>query len=255
MKLSFHDLQDLLETKYIQYNKLEFIETDPVQIPHLFTKKQDIEIAGFLAATLAWGQRTTILKSAKKLIEWMDDSPHDFVLNFEASDLKIFRQFVHRTFNGEDCIYFLKALKNIYQNYRSLEFAFFNDSSLQIPLSVSNFKKIFFALPHQNRTEKHIADPLKNSAAKRINMFLRWMVRKDEFGVDFGIWDQIAPAQLFCPLDVHSGNVARKLGLLKRSQNDWKAVEELTNELRKFDPNDPVRFDYALFGLGVFENF
>lgn len=255
MKLSFHDLQDLLESKYIQYNKLEFIQTDPVQIPHLFTKKQDIEIAGFLSATLAWGQRPTILKNAKMLMERMDDSPHDFILNFGASDLKIFDNFKHRTFNSDDCIYFIKALKNIYQKYDSLENAFFDQTLIQIPENISNFKKRFFALPHQNRTEKHIADPLKKSAAKRINMFLRWMVRKDEYGVDFGMWKKVSPSQLFCPLDVHSGNVARKLGLLRRIQNDWQAVEELTNELKKFDPNDPVKFDYALFGLGAFEKF
>jgi uncharacterized protein (TIGR02757 family) len=246
----------LLETKYKQYNQPEFIETDPIQIPHLFTKKQDIEIAGFFAATLAWGQRITILKNATQLMEWMDYSPYDFIINFEYSDLKIFEGFKHRTYNGIDCIYFFKSLQYIYRKSLSLEDAFFlNSSNINVAENISNFKKLFFSLPHQIRTEKHLADPQKGSAAKRLNMFLRWMVRKDEHGVDFGIWNKIKPSELYCPLDVHSGNVARKLGLLNRKQDDWKAVEELTTQLKKFDKNDPVKYDFALFGLGVFEKF
>jgi uncharacterized protein (TIGR02757 family) len=256
MNLSFDELKDLLESKYYQYNQSEFIETDPIQIPHLFTKKQDIEIAGFLAATLAWGQRATILRNANKLMEWMDHSPFDFILNFESEDLNQFNTFKHRTFNGEDCRYFLMALQNIYKEFDSMENSFVSGSpDLNIPEMISDFKKLFFSISHQQRTEKHLADPMKGSAAKRINMFLRWMVRNDQFGVDFGIWEKISPSKLYCPLDVHSGNVARKLGLLSRNQSDWKAVEELTTQLRKFDSKDPVKYDFALFGLGVFEKF
>jgi len=256
MMFEFNQLHDLLEAKYKQYNRPEFIETDPIQIPHQFTKKQDIEIAGFFAATLAWGQRSTILKNANQLMSLMDHAPHDFILNFENADLRIFEKFKHRTFNGIDCISFLKALQHLYRNSENLENAFFSSpSNHHIPENISNFKKLFFSLSHQNRTEKHIADPLKGSAAKRINMFLRWMVRKDEYGVDFGIWKAVKPSELFCPLDTHSGNVARKLGLLDRRQDDWKSVEELTTQLRRFDKDDPVKYDYALFGLGVFEKF
>ena len=256
MNLTFNELSDLLESKYHQYNQTEFIETDPIQIPHLFIEKQDIEIAGFFAATLAWGQRSTILKNATQLMKWMDNSPFDFILNFESKDLNQFNTFKHRTFNGDDCRYFLLGLQNIYKKFDSMEDAFISDSEeLYIPEMISNFKKTFFSLTHLQRTEKHMADPLKGSAAKRLNMFLRWMVRVDKFGVDFGIWKKISPSKLYCPLDVHSGNVARKLGILKRKQSDWKAVEELTSQLRKFDPEDPVRYDFALFGLGVFEKF
>lgn len=255
-QLEHHELQDLLETKYRQFNKPEFIETDPIRIPHQFTKKQDIEIAGFLAATISWGQRVTILKNATQLMEWMDDAPYDFILNFQESDLKTIETFKHRTFNGIDCTYFLKSLQTIYREFGSLEDTFSPLLTKQnMAEIISNFKKLFFSLPHQKRTEKHLADPLKGSAAKRLNMFLRWMVRKDEHGVDFGIWNKISRSVLYCPLDVHSGNVARKLGLLHRQQNDWKAVEELTAQLRKFNKEDPVKYDYALFGLGVFEKF
>jgi len=256
MNLDHNELHELLETKYKQYNQPEFIELDPIQIPHQFTKKQDIEIAGFLASTLAWGKRATILKNANLLMSWMNHAPHDFILHFENLDLKVFETFKHRTFNGEDCICFLKALQQIYHQTESLENAFFPSTlNHNIQENISNFKKLFFTLPHLNRTEKHIADPMKGSAAKRINMFLRWMVRKDEHGVDFGIWKKIKPSELFCPLDTHSGNVARKLGLLCRQQDDWKAVEELTAQLRLFDKDDPVKYDYALFGLGIFEKF
>ncbi len=256
MKLDQNELFELLEAKYKQYNQPEFIETDPIKIPHHFSIKQDIEIAGFLAATLAWGQRKTILKNATQLMEWMDHSPHDFILNFEYSDLKTFEDFKHRTFNGIDCIYFLKSLQHIYRKSLSLEDAFFpNSSNINVAENISDFKKLFFSLSHHQRTEKHLANPQKGSAAKRINMFLRWMVRKDEHGVDFGIWQKTKPSELYCPLDVHSGNVARKLGLLNRTQNDWRAVEELTAQLQKFDKDDPVKYDYALFGLGVFEDF
>ncbi len=251
-----NELYELLEGKYRQYNQAQFIDTDPIQIPHLFSKKQDIEIAGFFAATLAWGQRPTILKNASQLMDLMDHSPHDFILSFQEKDLILFNQFKHRTFNGEDCKYFLIALQNIYKKFDSMEEAFISDTKAQlIPEMISRFKTLFFSSSHLHRTEKHLADPLKGSAAKRINMLLRWMVRNDQFGVDFGIWKTISPSKLYCPLDVHSGNIARKLGLLKRKQSDWKAVEELTSQLRRFDPQDPVKYDFALFGMGIFEKF
>jgi uncharacterized protein (TIGR02757 family) len=255
--MNHDELFDLLECKYQLYNQAEFIETDPIQIPHLFTKTQDIEISGFIAATLAWGQRPTIIRNAKYLMEQMDYAPHDFVLNFEEKDLVNFKKFKHRTFNGEDCITFLQSFQNIYKRYKSLEDVFLKEEGDNYSTSraISGFKRIFLADSLYTRTSKHIADPLKNSAAKRINMFLRWMVRQDNFGVDFGIWNKIKPSDLYCPLDVHSSNVARKLGLLSRKQNDWKAVDELTNSLRELDSDDPVKYDFALFGLGVFEGF
>lgn len=250
------ELKEFLDSKVIQYNNPKFIESDPIQIPHQFSKKEDIEIAGFLTATIAWGNRKSIIKNATKLMLLLDHAPYDFVMNHEESDLEKLVPFVHRTFNGNDCMQFITSLKNIYKNHNGLE-AVFNtyssDDSLQ--LAISKFKTIFFEIKHLQRTQKHISDPLKNSAAKRINMYLRWMIRNDKTGVDFGIWKNFSPHQLSCPLDVHSGNVARKLGLLKRKQNDAKALLELDTALRKLDPTDPVKYDFALFGLGVFEGF
>ena len=191
-------------------------------------------------------------------MEWMDNAPHDFILDFKAKDLHPFRKFTHRTFNGTDCIYFLKALKHLYQQNNTLEKAFLNDLNVAnqgIDTKISTFRNHFFKLPHQARTEKHISNPTRNAACKRLNMFLRWMVRKDPSGVDFGIWKGISPAELMLPLDVHSGRVARALGLLSRKQDDWKAVAEVTGQLKKFDPLDPVKYDYALFGMGVTEKF
>ncbi len=257
-KLKAAELQDFLEEKFFLYNNSKFIETDPVSIPHLFSKKEDIEIAGFLSATIAWGQRKTILRNARQLMRWMDDDPHQFISNFTEDDLDPFRKFVHRTFHADDCIFFLKSLQNIYKNHTSLSTIFatnnLNDNA-DILHSILNARKVFFELQHLKRNEKHFSDPSTGSAAKRLNMFLRWMVRKDKSSVDFGIWKEISPSYLLCPLDVHSGRVARKLGLLKRKQNDWKATVELTNNLKKFDSNDPVKYDFALFGLGVFEKF
>lgn len=249
-------LKEFLDEKVIIYNNPNFIETDPIQIPHLFTLKEDIEIVGFLVATIAWGNRKSIIKNGHRLVEMMGNSPYDFIMNFSEKNSDSLSPFVHRTFNNEDLFYFLKALQNIYKNHGGLENVFAtyaNKDSMQV--SIHHFKKTFFELPHLPRTQKHISDPLKNSAAKRINMFLRWMVRNDNTGVDFGIWKNIAPSKLSCPLDVHSGNVARKLKLLVRKQNDGKALTELDNSLRKLDPNDPVKYDFALFGLGVFERF
>lgn len=256
---SNRELFEFLEEKHHKYNRSSFIESDPVSIPHNFRKKEDIEIAGFLAATISWGQRKTIINNAGKLLRLMDDSPYDFILNLKTKDLEAFRNFRHRTFQGEDCIYFLKSLNNIYKNHGGLEKAFRPlrppENGEEVFHAIMNFRKIFFSLPHPSRSEKHISNPEKGASAKRLNMFLRWMVRKDKQGVDFGLWKIIKPSQLLCPLDVHSGNVARKLGLLKRSQNDWKSVNELTLSLKKFDAHDPVKYDFALFGLGVFEKF
>ena len=256
MELSKKDLKDFLDLKVETYNNKKFILSDPIQIPHSYSKKEDIEIAGFLSATIAWGNRSMIIKNSNKMMEIMDNTPFDFVLNHSEKELKSINSFVHRTFNSIDFQYFIKSLQNIYRNYRGLESVLKpTNNDLNYQNSIANFKTIFFELPHPVRTEKHISNPLKNSAAKRIHMFLRWMVRNDSKGVDFGLWKTHSPALLSCPLDVHSGNVARKLGLLRRKQNDWKAVFELDSKLREFDKNDPVKYDFALFGLGVFEKF
>lgn len=250
------EIKSFLDYKVEEYNNPTFIETDPILIPHQFSKKEDIEIAGFLTATIAWGNRKSILNNAGRLMDLLDNAPFDFVRNHTEDDLRFLENFVHRTFNGIDLQYFMTALQNIYKNHGGLEGVFtqFAEKDSLQP-GIHNFKKIFFELPHLKRTQKHVSDPFKNSAAKRINMFLRWMVRKDPSGVDFGVWDQIQPSQLSCPLDVHSGNTARKLGLLKRKQNDAKALAELDKSLRKLDPLDPVKYDFALFGLGVFEKY
>jgi len=249
-------LKEFLDSKVSTYNNPRFIESDPIQIPHQFSLKEDIEIAAFLSATIAWGNRKSIINNAGKMMQLLHYSPYDFVMNHEASDLKPLLQFVHRTFNGEDFIQFISSLQHIYTNYGGLEAVFVKHAGEgHLQESIHHFKNYFFEIPHLRRTQKHVSDPLKNSAAKRLNMFLRWMVRQDQAGVDFGIWKSLSPAQLSCPLDVHSGNVARKLGLLKRKQNDGKAVAELDKNLRRIDPEDPVKYDFALFGLGVFEGF
>lgn len=250
------ELHDFLESKYRQYNHLSFIGTDPISVPHHFKRKEDIEIAAFLTSAIAWGQRTTIIKNANRLIELMDNSPYDFLMNYSPRTIHAtaIDLFVHRTFNGTDCRYFFQSLKNIYTKHKGIESAFAIKNS-NVKDAIARFRKIFFSLEHPSRTGKHIANPSMGASAKRINMFLRWMVRKDVNGVDFGLWKNLSPSLLMCPLDIHSGNVARKLGLLKRKQNDWQAVEELTNSLRMFDASDPVKYDFALFGLGVFEGF
>lgn len=249
-------LKEFLDLKVKQYNNPKFIESDPIQIPHLFSKKEDIEIAGFLTATISWGNRTMIINNAKKMMELLDNSPYDFVINHKESDLDRLESFVHRTFNFIDFQQFIKSLHHIYKNHGGLEKSLKIESKeIDYQLAIHRFKRNFFEIPHQQRTQKHVSDPLKNSAAKRINMFLRWMVRNDNAGVDFGIWKTHNPAHLSCPLDVHTGNIARKLKLIKRKQNDWKALSELDKNLRKFDKNDPVKYDFALFGLGVFEKF
>ncbi|PZW39699.1 uncharacterized protein (TIGR02757 family) [Mesonia algae] len=250
------ELKEFLDHKVKEYENPDFIATDPIQIPHLFTQKEDIEIAGFLTATIAWGNRKSILKNSHRLMQMLDNSPLDFIKNHQDKNLDSLSSFVHRTFNGDDLIYFVKALQNIYTNYQGLEGIFTKYSTVtSTQLGIHELKKIFFELEHLPRTQKHVSDPLKNSAAKRINMFLRWMVRSSKNQVDFGLWKKIPTSALSCPLDVHSGNVARKLKLLKRKQNDAKALAELDQNLRKLDAKDPVKYDFALFGLGVFEKF
>lgn len=255
--LEKHKIKLLLEQKYRQYCTIDFIKDDPVSIPHLFTNKEDIEIAAFLSATIAWGYRPNILKCAQRLMKLMNNVPYDFVMHAGNKNLKPLQKFVHRTFNFDDLLFFIAALKNIYSNHGGLEKVFTKgyQRNQSIKESIIYFRKIFFETEHFKRSEKHISDPERNSAAKRINLFLRWMVRNDNNGVDFGIWKKINPSHLMCPLDLHAGNTARKLGLLQRKQNDWKAVEELINNLKKLDAEDPVKYDFALFGLGIFEKF
>lgn len=251
-----NEIKDFLEEKVTEYNQPKFIDSDPIQIPHRYQLKEDIEIASFLTATIAWGNRRMIIKNADRMMQLLDDSPFDFIMNHQASDLDELDGFVHRTFNSYDLKYFIKALKNIYLNHGGMESIFQKNTTItSIQPAIHKFKNIFFSLEHAPRTQKHVGDPLKGSAAKRLNMMLRWLIRDDNAGVDFGIWKSISPSVLSCPLDVHSGNVARKLGLLRRKQNDAKALFELDISLRQLDPTDPVKYDFALFGLGVFEGF
>lgn len=254
---SIPELKEFLNEKVAKYNRPDFIELDPVSIPHRFTQKQDIEIAGLFAATLAWGQRKTIIANCLKLIQWMDHAPYEFIRHHQQKDLLRFQTFKHRTFNDIDLAYFFRFLSWFYQKHTSLESAF-----LQVPLKenvesgLTGFHEIFFGLPDfPARTRKHVATPARLSACKRLNMYLRWMVRKDEAGVDFGIWNQIPMTHLICPCDVHVERVARKLRLIKRKQLDWQTAVELTNNLKKLDANDPVKYDFALFGLGIEEKF
>ncbi|UJP64760.1 TIGR02757 family protein [Mongoliitalea daihaiensis] len=253
------DIQVFLDQKYRQYNTLDFIETDPIAIPHLFTKKQDIEIAGFFAATLAWGQRKTILNKCKELLRLMDNDPYTFILHHQESDLKRFLTFKHRTFNDIDTLYFIEFFSWFYRRHHSLEEAFtigYTKDEAIMETLLTNFHRLFFSLENApSRTRKHVATPARKAACKRINMFLRWMVRKDDSAVDFGIWNTIQPYQLICPCDVHVDRVGRKLGLIQRKQTDWLTALELTERLRTFDVNDPVKYDFALFGLGVEEKF
>lgn len=245
------EIKILLDKAVSRYNQFDFIENDPIQIPHRFTRKEDIEIAGFLSASIAWGQRKTIIRKGWRLMERMDFAPYDFIM--EEDDFSPFLDFVHRTFNGQDCVFFLQSLKNIYQNHGGLERVFTKgfEQENSVFSSLRHFRRVFLEIPHEVRSRKHLSDVSKNSSAKRLNMFLRWMVRSDDNGVDFGIWKNIPMASLMLPLDVHTGNVGRDLGLLSRKQNDWKAVEEITEVLRNFDADDPIKYDFALFGLGI----
>lgn len=252
-----NEIREFLEEKYLKYNTVGFIETDPIQIPRQFSDKENIEISGFMSSTIAWGQRKTIIKNSRKLIKLMNGNPIDFLLNANEKDFIHFKNFKHRTFNGEDCVFFMRSLQNIYKYHGGLE-KIITDSYCKhgnIKDTLIDLRKVFFSIDYPERSNRHFSNVEKKSAAKRLNMFLRWMVRNDNKGVDFGIWQDISPSDLYIPLDVHSGNVSRKLGLLKRKQNDWKAVEELTNKLKEFDINDPIKYDFALFGLGAFEKF
>lgn len=250
--LKFEELKIFLDEKADQYNRPDFIENDPIQIPHRFSLKQDVEIAGFLAATISWGNRKAIIKSAEKMLEIMGNSPYDFIMNYSEKDLlEIQGKSIHRTFNGEDFMYFIKQFNRIYKQNESLEnlFAVY-DPETNFLHAIERFRRGFLGA-EKHRSHKHVSSPYKNSSTKRIIMFLRWMVRKDKRGVDFGIWENIDHKHLSIPLDVHTGNISRKLGLISRTQNDWKTVEELDKAIRKFDDKDPAKYDFALFGLGV----
>jgi uncharacterized protein (TIGR02757 family) len=252
------NLQAFLDSKVSQYNRPDFIKNDPVSIPHMFTKKQDIEIMGFWAATLAWGQRVTIINKCKELITLMDGEPYDFIINHEEPDLKKLLHFKHRTFNDIDTLYFISFFRYHYSHHDSLENAFMpSGGSLKgVEQSLNHFRNYFFSLPdYPHRTKKHVSSPSQKSTCKRLNMFLRWMVRKDNCGVDFGIWNKLKPSELIMPCDLHVDRVARKLKLITRKQTDWQTAVELTERLREFDPLDPVKYDFALFGLGIEEKF
>jgi uncharacterized protein (TIGR02757 family) len=287
--LEFLELKDFLDVKVGEYNQPGFIQNDPICIPHRFSKKQDIEIAAFFAAILAWGQRKTIINKCTELFVRMDNEPYAFMTGHSDQDLKSLLGFKHRTFNDTDLLYFVEFFHQHYKRSDSLETAFLpkgsslfreeyltivqeeqqsvyassscmlgemNQSALDIEQSLNHFRSYFFSLPDlPRRTIKHVSSPLQKSTCKRLNMFLRWMVRKDSCGVDFGVWNIIKPADLICPCDVHVDRVARKLGLIERKQTDWRTAVELTMELRRFDPLDPVKYDFALFGLGVEEKF
>lgn len=252
------ELKDFLDQKYLQFNNFDFIADDPVKIPHEYSKIEDIEISGLFASVIAWGNRKSIIKNGYSLMERMDNAPHDFTCNFTINDLKNFEGFKHRTFNEIDCSTFLFALQTLYKDHKSLGNYFkvqFEKKQNQAEV-ISQFKKDFFLNPFAERSQKHLPDPLKGSAAKRICMYFRWMVRKDEFGVDLGIWNNLIPtSKLHLPLDVHTSNVGRSLGLLTRKQNDWKAVSEITSNLINLCPEDPTKYDFSLFGLGVNEGF
>ncbi len=249
------ELRDFLETKVLRYQQPEFLVSDPIQVPHRFTRKEDIEIAGFLTATIAWGNRKSIIRSADRIMDQMDQEPFDFVLHAAAADLRNLEGFVHRTFNAADLQTFIRSLRHIYTEYGGLESIFARYAPEGMQEAIHRVRSHFFEVPHAMRTRKHFSDPRRGSAAKRLNMFLRWMVRPATGGVDFGLWDSVPPSRLSCPLDVHSGKVARALGLLTRKQNDAAAVAELDTALRALDPADPVKYDFALFGLGAFEKF
>lgn len=245
-------LEHLLNDAYDRHARPGFIEADPIHIPKAFADRRDAELIGFFTATIAWGQRKTIIANARELVRLMDEAPHDFVTNASEAELERLARFVHRTFNGTDLLHFIRASRHVLGTYGDLEQAFLEQGELgTMAEGIARFKRRFFEIPHPARTLKHVADPAKGSNAKRINMYLRWMVRPNDRGVDLGLWKRITPAQLMVPLDVHTGRVGRALGLLKRPQDDWKAVEELTAALRKFDPLDPVKYDIALFGMGV----
>lgn len=244
------ELKDFLDLKAQLYEQPKFIEDDPIQIPHQFEKKEDIEIIAFIISLISWGNRKSIIKSGEKIIRLMNFQPYEFVMHFSQHELK----FIHRTFNGTDLAFFLLSLKNIYQKHGGLENSFYSNDNLLIS-KIANFRSLFLAFEHEKRSEKHISNPLSGSACKRLVMFLRWMVRSNKKGVDFGLWKSISSSSLMIPLDVHTGNIASKLGLIKSNKSSWKTNEELISTLRKFDPDDPAKYDFALFGLGAYEKF
>lgn len=247
------ELRELLEELYLRYDNVDFISPDPISIPHSFSSQLDREVSGLLAATIAWGNRKAIVKSANRMMDYLDRRPYDFVVGASEAELRVLESYVHRTFNGEDLICFVRAIREICRRYGSLGSWFQSDYALRgdMRLVLADFRELFFSEPHPQRSEKHLSSIAKGAACKRLNMYLRWMVRPDVHGVDFGYWREIPPSALYLPLDLHSGNVARQLGILGRKQNDWRAVEEVMTELRKADPNDPVKYDYALFGVGI----
>jgi len=250
------DLKDFLDKKVDEFNRPDFIPNDPISIPHQFSGKQDIEIMGFLASIMAWGQRKTIINKCNELVARMDGSPYDYIVNHQEQDLKTLLGFKHRTFNDTDILYFVSFFKHHYAHFESLEDAFLvgqeNREEVDLEMALNAFKTYFFSLPdYPVRTRKHISSPAQKSTVKRINMFLRWMVRKDTKGVDFGIWHRLSSKDLICPCDVHVERVARKFGLITLDKVNWKTAQELTANLRLLDPLDPVKYDFALFGLGV----
>ena len=247
--MNFSETKAILEDRYEKFAVPGFVDNDPIQIPHSFTRKEDIEISGFLTSIIAWGNRKMIINNAKRFIDLMDNAPYEFIMNYEERDLKFLDAAVHRTFNGDDMRFFVRSLANIYRNHGGLENVF--SQHAEMSQNLIDVYSIIFEIPSEERNRRHISDITKGSAAKRLNMFLRWMVRDDGSGIDFGLWKEISPSCLLIPLDVHCGRCARDLGLLTRSQNDWKAVVELTENLRKFDPCDPIKYDFALFGSGV----
>lgn len=260
LNTQYQNLKDFLDLKSEQYNNPVFIEYDPIVIPHQFTRKQDIEIMGFWAAMLAWGQRKAIINKCRELIRLMDGAPYDFILNHQDTELKRFFGFKHRTFNDTDTLYFLEFFRQHYRKSDTLETAFFSPDLLKAGFgaeaALNYFRSYFFSLPDfPARTIKHVSSPAQKSGCKRLNMFLRWMVRRDDKGVDFGIWKLLKPADLICPMDVHVDRVARRLGLITRTQVNWQTAVELTERLREFDPLDPVKYDFALFGLGIEEKW
>jgi uncharacterized protein (TIGR02757 family) len=254
--MSGDELRDFLDFKVAQYNTPSFIELDPISIPHQFSKKEDVEIAAFLSATLSWGNRKAILKSANQLMQLMHNEPYAFVMAASDDELAKLRKFVYRTFNGDDAVFFVMVLRRLYQHHGGLEPVFAEKWQLGAWHALSHFRSLFFVdSGNLNHASKHVANVEKGASAKRLNMFLRWMVRKDANGVDFGLWHHLGAQNLYLPLDLHTGNVSRQLGLLTRKQNDWKAVEEVTTLLRQLDSTDPIKYDFALFGLGIYENF
>lgn len=251
-------LKPFLEAKVAHYDQPAFIDGDPVSIPHRYSTLQDIEIAGLFAAILAWGNRTTIINKCRELMSLFDDAPYDFILNHQPRERMRLMSFVHRTFNGLDLLYFVEYLQHYYMNINSLEHAFSGHMSPDDPTvekGLIGFHKMFFMLEHPDRTRKHISTPARNSACKRLNMYLRWMVRKDENGVDFGVWSHIKPSQLVCPVDVHVARVAARLGMIEKAEANWRTAVQLTEQLKELDPEDPVKYDFALFGLGVVEKY